>query len=28
LPFSLWPEAKRRSVDRRVAYRVVDLDRN
>ena len=28
LPFSLWPEAKRRSVDRRVAYRVVDLGRN
>lgn len=27
LPFSLWPEAKRRSVDRRVAYRLVDMSR-
>ena len=24
LPFSLWPEAKRRAVDRRIGYRVVD----
>ena len=26
LPFSLWPDAKRRSVERRVAYKVMDLD--
>lgn len=26
LPFSLWPEAKRRSVDRRVVYKVSDAD--
>ena len=27
LPFSLWPDAKRRSVDRRVAYRLMDSGR-
>jgi anaerobic ribonucleoside-triphosphate reductase len=26
LPFSLWPEAKRRSVDKRVVYKVSDAD--